>query len=91
MLNDFSQTLVSITSMPLIKTFSVSIQDGQPILELITLYNTTEANRVHIKPYRETDTYQMEMFRRSYPTRSFKKMTVKDIQATLRLYCLPKI
>ena len=92
MLDKFSKTLELITSLSFIKTSSFSLQeDGQPILEITTCHKHTEANQAIIKPYKETGTFLMEMFQASYPTRSFKKMTIQDIQATLRLYCLPKI
>ena len=91
MLDEFSNSLEAITSLPLIKTFTISLKDGQPNLEITTCHKHTEANAARIKPYKEKGTYFLEMFKASYPTRSFKKMTIRDIQATLRLYCLPKL
>ena len=80
-----------ISPLQLVKSFSVNITEGGPVLEISTMYKDCEANRILISPDRNTREYQLELFKGEYPQRTFKKMTVQDIQATLRMYCLPKI
>ena len=85
------RALETIKDLQLVKSFSVNITEWGAVLEIRTLYEDCEANRIIIGPYRNTQLYELQLFKGDYPHRSFKRMTTGDIQATLRLYCLPKI